>query len=240
MIDIHCHLLPGIDDGPQTVEQSMVLAKALVDDGVRHVFCTPHVFPGRYENRSSNIIEEFGKFTRLLAGSGLPLKLGWAGEVRLTPEILDLLPRGELPYLGQAEGKFNMLLELPDGQIPLGSNRLVTMLLSQRVRPVLVHPERNRALMDNPDKLQPFMAQGCAVQVTAGSLLGDFGAKAQAAAQHFLAQGWVTAIASDAHNLKGRAPRMSAARTWLTKHHGADVAEQLTQHGPAWLCGRGA
>lgn len=240
MIDIHCHLLPGIDDGPQTLEQSMALAKALVDDGVQHVVCTPHVFPGRYENRCSSIADDFAGFATALAASRMPLEISWAGEVRLTPEILDLLPQEELPFLGLADGRHNMLLELPDGQIPLGTSRLVALLQAQRIRPVIVHPERNRAIMDKPDRLQPFIAQGCAVQVTAGSLLGDFGDKAQAAAQHFLLAGWVTAIASDAHNLKGRAPRMAPARAWLEKHHGAWVAEKLTVHGPAWLCGRAA
>jgi hypothetical protein len=101
MIDIHCHLLPGIDDGPPTLEAALALAHALVQDGITQVVCTPHVFPGRFENRRSSISDEFDAFAAQVAAAGLPLRLLWAGEVRLTPEVLDLLPRQELPYLGR-------------------------------------------------------------------------------------------------------------------------------------------
>ena len=101
MIDIHCHLLPGIDDGPPSVEAAMALAHALVEDGVTQVVCTPHVFPGRFENRRASVEEDFDRFSHLMQQSGLPLQLLWAGEVRLTPEVLELLLCGELPFLGQ-------------------------------------------------------------------------------------------------------------------------------------------
>lgn len=237
MIDIHCHLLPGIDDGPATLEAALALAKALVDDGVTHVVATPHVFPGRFENRRSSIEDDFERFAETLRETGLPLALTWAGEVRLTPEVIDLLARDELPFVGQVGRQRTLLLEMPDGQIPLGSDRLVRHLLAQGVRPILVHPERNRAVMERPDRLEPFIDMGCYLQLTAGSLVGDFGAKAQATSQALLALGWVQAVASDAHNLGGRRPRMGAAAAWLHKHHGAALAHRLTVTGPAALCG---
>jgi protein-tyrosine phosphatase len=126
---------------------------------------------------------------------------------------------------------------MPDGQIPLGADKLVGHLLGQGIRPVIVHPERNRAVMDNPDKLHPFVARGCAVQLTAASVIGEFGDRAQKAARHMLDAGWATCVATDAHNLKGRAPRMGAARSWLTEHYGAALATRLTLVGPAGLCG---
>lgn len=239
MIDIHCHLLPGIDDGPPTVEAALALAKALVDDGVTHVVMTPHVFPGRFENRRSSIADDFERFEALLAQAGMALTVSWAGEVRLTPEVLELLMRDELPFVGQVGGHRTMLLEMPDGQIPLGSDRFVGHMLSQRVRPILVHPERNRAVIEKPERIQPFIDQGCYVQVTAGSLVGQFGAKAQATAQTLVDRGWVHAVASDAHNLTGRRPRMRDAAAWLVRHSGEKVARQLTVLGPAGLCGRG-
>ena len=109
MIDIHCHLLPGIDDGPPTLEAALALARDLVLDGMSHVVCTPHVFPGRFENRSSSIEEDFARFTEVLESSGIPLALSWAGEVRLTPEVLDLLAMGEVPFLGESGGYRSML-----------------------------------------------------------------------------------------------------------------------------------
>lgn len=237
MIDIHCHLLPGIDDGPPTLDAALELARALVADGVTHVVCTPHVFPGRFENRRSSIEEEFNAFQQTLAAENLPLQLDWAGEVRLSPEALDLLARGEVPLLGQRHGGRHVLLELPDGQIPLGTDRFVGLLLAKGLQPVIAHPERNRAVMDNPQRLAPFMTLGCQVQATAGSLVGQFGSKAQAAAQALLDAGWVHAVASDAHNLGGRRPRMADARAWLNQHYGAEAASRLTHEGPLRLCG---
>jgi len=237
MIDIHCHLLPGIDDGPPTLEAALDLARALVADGITHVVCTPHVFPGRFENRRSSIEDEFNAFRQVLATHGLPLQLDWAGEVRLAPEALDLLARKEVPFIGHLKGERNVLLEMPDGQIPLGTERFLGLLVAQGIRPIVAHPERNRAVMEKPARLQPFIDMGCALQLTAGSVVGQFGSKAQAAAQAILDAGWATCIASDAHNLSGRMPRMTDAAAWLQQHYGRAAAEQLAITGPQRLQG---
>ncbi len=238
MIDIHCHLLPGIDDGPTTMGGSLELAEALVADGIKHVVCTPHVFPGRFENRRSNIEEEFQRLSLQLKRAEIPLGLSWAGEVRLTPEVLDLLARDELPFLGEVNGARTLLLELPDGQVPVGADRFVDLLIKNRIRPVIVHPERNRALIDEPDRLEDFIDMGCFVQLTASSVSGHFGARVQAASRAFLDEGWVHAVASDAHNLGGRQPRMAAAAAWLKAHYGAEAMRQLVELGPGMLCSR--
>jgi protein-tyrosine phosphatase len=240
MIDLHCHLLPGLDDGPPAVQEALALAQALVDDGVHSVVCTPHVFPGRYENWRSSIQDEHARFSSLLHQSGIPLTLLWGGEVRLTPEVLDLLARDELPFLGEVGGYRTMLLEMPDGQVPLGALNFVRHLLAARVRPVIVHPERNRGVMERPERLRPLIDEGCYVQVTAGSLVGQFGSRAQGVAIDLVERCWVQAVASDAHNLSGRRPRMRDASDWLIKHHGAAVARELTVLGPAGLCANNA
>jgi len=237
MIDIHCHILPGIDDGPEDDDQALLLLQACIDDGITHVVMTPHVFPGRYDNRRSSIAQAASRFTALVAAQGMPVQLSCAGEVRFTPEVLDLLAVDELPYLGESAAGKAMLLEMPDAQIPLGAARLVDVLVRHGVVPVLVHPERNKAVMDNPQRLQPFIDQGCKLQLTAGSLVGQFGSRAQACAVALLDEGWVHAVASDAHNTRGRRPRMGDAATWLATNCGASVAHQLTVLGPAALCG---
>lgn len=236
MIDIHCHLLPGIDDGPPDLETALQLARALVADGVKHVVCTPHVFPGRFENRRSNIVDECMAFRQRLREANITLSLSCAGEVRLTPEVLELLERDELPFLGeQPDGYRTMLLEMPDGQVPVGAHRFVERLLDQRIRPVIVHPERNRAVIDDPDKIEDFVDQGCAVQLTASSVTGHFGSRVQATARKMLDEGWVHAVATDAHNLGGRRPRMGEAYDWLALHYGERAARTLTDAGPAAL-----
>ncbi len=236
MIDIHCHLLPGIDDGPPTVEAALALAQGLVADGVTQVVCTPHVFPGRFENWRSSIAEEHARFAALLQHNGIALQLLWGGEVRLTPEVLDLLARRELPFMGEVAGYRTLLLEMPDGQVPLGALNFVRHLLAQRVRPIIVHPERNRGVMEKIERLRPLVEEGCYVQVTAGSLVGQFGERAQATAAELVQRNWAHAVASDAHNLAGRRPRMRDAADWLTQHFGASTTRELTLLGPAGLC----
>ncbi len=236
MIDIHCHLLPGIDDGPADAKAALALAQALVSDGITQVVMTPHVFPGRFENRRSSIVDEQQAFLALMQETGLKLDILWAGEVRLTPEVLDLLVIDELPFLGRTGNLRNLLLEMPDGQVPLGALNFVRHLLAARIRPVIAHPERNRGVMDKIDRLEPLLDAGCVAQVTAGSLVGQFGVRAQEVAIELLQRGWVEAIASDAHNLTGRRPRMVDAAAWLTQHFGAAKAHQLTVLGPASLC----
>jgi protein-tyrosine phosphatase len=239
MIDIHCHLLPGIDDGPHNLEASLALARALVEDQVHHVVCTPHVYPGRFENRRSSIELDFAAFQQHMAAAGIDLTLSFAGEVRLTPEVLPLLDIDELPFLGRtANGEATVLLEMPDGQIPLGSERFVARLLDKGVLPVLAHPERNRAVMEDASRLEAFVDMGCMLQLTAGSVVGLFGEKAHTTARTLLEAGWVQAVASDSHNLGGRKPRMRMARDWLAKTYGQAVARQLLVMGPAAISHR--
>jgi len=237
VIDIHCHLLPGIDDGPATLADALALARALVEDGVTHVVATPHVYPGLYNNLRSSIGPVAKFFAAELRQAGLPLHLSWAGELRLTPEVLDLMQQDELPSLGTHNGLRTVLLEMPDGQVPMGAERFVSQLLQHKYLPIIVHPERNKGVMDNIDRLRPLVEMGCPVQVTAASLVGGFGSRAQDTALDLLDEGWVSVVATDAHNLGGRRPRLSEARTWLEQNLGAETAHELTVAMPARLCG---
>ena len=167
----------------------------------------------------------------------VPLVLGMAGEVRLGAEVLDLLAADEIPFLGEVDGCRTMLLELPDANIPVGADRLVRHLVDQKVRPLIVHPERNKAVMEDVERIRPFVEMGCYLQLTAASVIGEFGAAAFRTSEQLLDEGWATVVASDAHNLRGRAPRMDAARDYLTQHRGADIADELTRRAPARLAG---
>jgi len=151
--------------------------------------------------------------------------------------VLGLVARGEIPFLGECEGFRTILLELPDAQIPLGSMTLVRHLLAQGIRPVIAHPERNKVVMEKPERMEPFIEAGCALQLTAGSLLGQFGPRVGAATDFLLNEGWVSAVASDAHNMEGRRHRMREACVVLERRFGFRVAERLLRTGPAALCG---
>lgn len=237
MIDVHCHVLPGIDDGAQTLEEAVALARACAATGVTHLVATPHVYPGRWENRRSTIEAEYARFRQALEVYKVPLALGMAGEVRLNADVLDLVGTGEIPFLGETGGYRTMLLELPDGGIPVGSDRLVRFLIDHRIRPLIVHPERNKAVMDDVERIRPFVEMGCYLQLTAASVIGEFGDKAWRASERLLDEGWATVVASDAHNLRGRAPRMDAARDYLRHHYSEALADELTRLAPGRLAG---
>lgn len=237
MIDVHAHLLPGIDDGPPTLEDAVALAHACVKTGVTELFVTPHVFPGQWNNTRSSIVKEYERFDFALKRLKLPLTLHMAGEVRYGDDIFALMGEGELPYLGSYQGFHSMLLELPDGQVPVGAERMVRYLLDHKVRPVIVHPERNKAVMEKHERMRSFVEMGCVLQLTAASVIGEFGGAALRTCQKLLDEGWVDIVASDAHNLRGRAPRMDAAHAALTKAYGQDFADELTLHGPARYSG---
>lgn len=235
MIDIHSHILPGVDDGPRTLDEALALARAYVDDGVRTVVATPHIYPGVFDNDGERIAQAFAAFQAELVKANIPLYLQCGAEVRASAEALDMLAQGRLAFIGASLQSRYMLLELPDGQIPLGTDKLVAYFMRLGVCPVLVHPERNKAVMADTRKLKPFIDMGCRIQVTAGALLGDFGAKAQEAAVRIIDAGWANALASDAHNTHRRPPRMTPARAAVAARWGEPSACALTLQGPAAL-----
>ncbi|MEJ7137280.1 tyrosine-protein phosphatase [Amphibiibacter pelophylacis] len=237
MNDIHCHLLPGLDDGPRTATEALDLARSLVDDGVRHVAATVHWTPGVFDNRAAAIRQACTAFAATLAFENIPLTLQPVTETRLHPEALELVARGEIVALGTHKGWKHLLLELPDAGVPPGALTAVNALLQQGWRPIIVHPERNKGIMADPERLRPFVEAGCLVQITAASVIGEFGSAALACSRALLDHNWVDAVASDAHNLRGRPPRMTAARELLSLLVDDDYATLLTESNPARYMG---
>jgi protein-tyrosine phosphatase len=238
MLDLHVHVLPGIDDGPRTLEDALALARALADDGIEHIVATPHIYPGVFDNSAAVIGATFDAFQTAVADAGIELTMTWAAEVRICPEILDWIDQRRLPMLnGSLVGPSTALIELPDGQIPVGTDKLMGMMVDRGITPLMAHPERNKAVMEQPSRLEVLRRLGCKFQVTAGSLLGDFGSRAQATARKLLDSGWVDVIATDAHNRSSRRPRMGAARQWLVEQYDEALALRLTLTQPTDIAG---
>lgn len=233
MIDLHSHLLPGVDDGAPDLHTALELARMAVSDGIDHMVLTPHIHPGRYENLLSNLTGHYSQFRAALAEADLSLRISLAGEVRLSAEVLPLLADEELPFLGRWEGKQVMLLELPHSHVPPGSDKLVSWLQARDILPMIAHPERNKGIMERLDRIKPFVEQGCLFQLTAMSVTGDFGEQAYIRAHEMLEQGWATVVASDAHNLAHRPPCLSAAYHKITATYGEALARQLFTSHPA-------
>jgi protein-tyrosine phosphatase len=232
MIDLHNHLLPGIDDGAPNLETSVALARVALEEGITHLVCTPHIHPGRFDNSPRSIGQALDLFREALAKEGLPLTVSAAAEVHYGLELMEDIPRGLVPFLGKWEGMDVLLLEFPHGYIPLGADRLTKWLIGQGVLPMIAHPERNKGVMRTPDKLQPFLNQGCLLQVTADSVAGRFGEACQQTAQKLLRESVVTILASDAHNLEHRPPSLRAGVDAAAAIVGADAAEKLVRDTP--------
>ena len=232
VIDLHCHLLPGIDDGPQRLADALDMARAAHAAGIRAAVVTPHLHVGRYDNTLASIAAAAAAFVDELERAAIPLRIGYAAEVRICAELTQLVESGGIPYLGKHEGRNVMLLEFPHSHIPPGSDRMVIWLLDHGVRPMIAHPERNKDVMRRPDKLAPFREMGCLIQLTAGSLAGRFGATALLRARELLEQGCVDVLASDAHNLHARRPALEEGRLAAEQIVGAAMSWKLVQDNP--------
>jgi len=227
MIDLHCHMLPGIDDGPKTMEQSLEMARFAVEHGTRRCVFTPHIQPGCYDNDSETIRQVFEAFQQRLAAENIPLQVGMAAEVRVCAELPIMINQDKVPFLGRWQGMQLILLEFPHDQIPLGADRLIDWLIARDILPVIAHPERNQSVMCQPEKIDPFVRKGCLLQITADSVTGLFGDVSQKVALALIRKGMATLIATDAHNMYKRRPTLKAARDALLPVIGADRVQAL-------------
>ncbi|BBB25472.1 tyrosine-protein phosphatase [Amphritea japonica] len=238
MIDLHNHILPGIDDGPATLEESLALAEIAVNDGISHIVVTPHIHPGRYDNQISTIQPALSSLQQTLVEKGMPLTLSMGAETRISTEMLTLIPAGLIPYLGSWKGEQVLLLELPHSHILPGTDQLIQWLKRHKITPMIAHPERNKEIMLSPEKLAPFIDAGCLLQLTAMSITGEFGAMAKHCATYILQQEWATVLATDAHNATHRPPILSNGLKAAAEIIGNRAAIELVTSNPATILGR--
>ena len=237
MIDLHCHFLPGVDDGPETLPEALDLARAAVADGITHSVLTSHIHPGSYPNQRRNLQVAVEQFSQHLKDAGISLDVRMGGEARLCPELIDLVAEGEVPFLGEVGGFRILLLEFPHQLIPLGSAKFVSRLMQLKIRPLIAHPERNKAIMSDHRKLHEFVQAGCWLQLTAGSLTGRFGEQAEQTAFSIIDEGWNCLVSTDAHNLSNRPPRLAEARAVLSQRFGEAIAQGMVYGKAARILG---
>lgn len=235
--DLHCHFLPGVDDGAPDLDSALDLARASVANGIRGAVLTPHLYPGRWNNILSEIRPRFDAFAAALRENAIDLQVKLGAEVHLLPESLALIDQGELPTIGQWNDKQVVLLEMPDGQIPVGAANAVKYFVRRGIVPMIAHPERNKDVVRNIQKLTPLIAEGCLVQLTAASVCGRFGNSALETSMRLLDANMVTVIATDAHNITHRPPILAEARQALTARYGEKAAVLLTGVNPAAIFG---
>ena len=237
MIDVHCHLLPGIDDGPTAIEDSLEMARAAVADGVSGVICTPHDYPGVFDTPPAAVIGACRALQQRFEIEDIDLTLRPAAELRFDLSILERAEAGTLPTLGVWAGREAVLMEFPSTTLPVGAQGLMRRLLASGYQPVIAHPERNAGFLAEPGYLHALHEQGCRFQITGSALLGDFGRRAGELAEYMLGEALVTFIASDAHDPVRRPLNLSLARDRAAELVGADVAGALVEENPHELWG---
>jgi len=229
-VDIHCHVLPGIDDGPPTPGDSVELCKALAADGITTVIATPHQL-GRYDRSNSGSAVRAAVMTlrEALAREGVPLKVTAGADVRVDERIVSLVASGEVLTL---DGGSYMLLELPH-ETYIDPAPLIRLLATRGVRSIVTHPERHDTVRKNPDLVGPWLKAGALLQLTAGSLIGSFGSKAEEAAWRWLGAGHAAFVATDAHDVDRRPPCMTQAIEAIERRLGVAMARRVCVENPA-------
>ena len=231
--DLHCHMLPGIDDGSKNLSQSLAMARLALDDGIRIAVMTPHHLNGVYNNRSASILSALTAFREALIAEGIGLKILPGSELHLVPELPDELAAGHALTLAN-KGKA-VLIELPVHTVPMGSEHLLEQILGQGLQPVIAHPERNSQLRQHPEILEEWIEMGCLGQITAQSCTGQFGPKIREASRLMISRGLIHVIASDAHRDRRRIPRISEGRIQVARWTNDTVAELLAVRYPMEL-----
>jgi len=219
------------------MQQALDLAAHAVAHGITHMVFTPHIQPGTYNNQADSIRQVFELFVEAVQENAIDLQMAMAAEVRICPEILPMIAAKQIPLFRSPEGKQTLLLEFPHSHILPGSANMISWLGKQGIDCLIAHPERNKEVMSNIDKLLPFLNMGCKLQVTAASVAGQFGEQSRQVALDLLQRGWVSLLASDAHSLRRRPPELEPGRQAAQAVVGLQAANDLVVAGPLAVVG---
>ncbi len=221
MIDIHCHILPGIDDGSPDMETSLKMAEIAAKDGIRTIIATPHVAASDYPRQ--NIVDAVLALNTHLAEKNIPVTILFGAEL----EAHIALAAAEQFCLA---GSSFLLVEFPHSYLPSDADDLVFALIGRKITPIIAHPERNAQIAQEPWLLGPLLELGAQAQLTASSITGELGMAAKACAIYLLQKGMAHYIASDSHSPGFRKPVLSKAVRQAAKIIGKTEAEKLVSN----------
>jgi protein-tyrosine phosphatase len=235
MIDIHAHILPGVDDGAKNWGQSLEMARMAVEDGIMTMVATPHLFKGRtidlsQVNDKGIILQHVAQLRQRLYEEKIPLEIIPGCDFPLGFESLQLLDNGRALTINDANRY--LLLELPDTSLPPATEEICFHLQSKGITPIITHPERHIIIQEMPYKLKRLIDLGCLVQMTGNSLTGWFGGRVKKISRQLVKLGYVHLLATDAHDPKGRPPLLSEAVTELSRLVGENRARAMVNDIP--------
>jgi protein-tyrosine phosphatase len=229
LIDIHHHLLFGLDDGSPDLETSVAMAKMAVEDGITHVVCTPHA-SGNYAYQPAENATRMTALRDALAAEDIALTLGLGCDFHLSYDNINESLADPTKF--SINGTTYQLVELPDFGLPRTLTDTFYQMQLAGIIPILTHPERNPTLQRDTARLIDWLRNGMLVQITAGSVLGHMGKEAERMSHRLLADRWVHFLATDAHNLTSRPPKMKAAYNAVAKRYSATYADLLCIDNP--------
>jgi protein-tyrosine phosphatase len=220
MIDLHCHLLPGVDDGARDLSESIKMAQKAVEQGIHTIVATPHHLNNRYENPKQTIIDRVGELNNLLQEEKIDLNVLPGQETRIYGEMVEGYEIGEILPINHTQ---YVLVEFSSTHVPRYTEKLFYDLQMKGLVPVIVHPERNQEIVERPELLYSLVKKGALSQVTAASLCGDFGKKIKKFSLQLVEANLTHFIASDAHNTSNRTFKMREAFGIIQAKYGNDL-----------------
>jgi protein-tyrosine phosphatase len=229
LIDLHCHLLPGVDDGSKNLAMSLEMARLACADGITTVVCTPHILPTVYENKGPEIKASVTVLQRALLTAGIQLDLLSGADVHMVPDLLSRLADGRIITL--ADSRY-LLLEPPHHVMPPQFDDCIFRLQSAGFVAVLTHPERLSWIGSQFPLIRRMVRMGLWIQLTAGSLTGRFGRRARYWTERMLDQGLCHVIATDAHDTSTRPPHLARAQAMVEHRLGAAEAANIFRIRP--------
>lgn len=234
MIDLHSHILPGIDDGAKSWDEALAMARIAVKEGVKVMAATPHMmWDGRFAIRSFDVLPLVDEAKERFRQDGIELEIVAGGEIYLSPETPAGIRSGEL--LTYADQRRYALVEFAAGEVPSFADQVFFECQLQGLKLVLAHPERNPALMNNLDQVVAWIERGILLQVNATSLVRDAGSRVRKAAEELVSRHLVHFVASDAHSTERRPPGLARARARLEEIAGKEMAHALVSENPRRL-----
>jgi protein-tyrosine phosphatase len=235
MVDLHCHILPGIDDGAQNMSDSLAMAKQAVEEGITTIVATPHYHKTVYENTKPTILAKTNELNEALKKERINLRILPGQEPRIDGDLLVDLEEGRALTLA---GSNYLFIEFPSANVPRYTEKLLYDLQQFGYTPIIVHPERNQEIIEHPDKLYHFVNNGAFTQVTAASLCGDFGKKIKSFSLQLVEYNLTHFIACDAHNTTKRCFRMQEAFKQVSMKFGTDYEYMFQENAELLIEGK--
>lgn len=220
MIDIHSHILPGVDDGASTSEEAILIAQAAAEEGITTIIATPHHQNGKYINGKQSILENVEALNTLLRNENIPLTILPGQETRIHGDLMNELETDVILPLNHTNYVF---IELPSGHVPRYTEQMLFDIQLKGFTPIIVHPERNVEFIENPDLLYKLVNKGALTQITSSSITGHFGKNIKKFTLQLVEAQLTHFLASDVHSLKNRPFRLADGYKVLNKEFGTQA-----------------